>query len=378
MQGDADLVTGATGFVGAALVLELLRRGSGSIVALVRPGRESAAERLSRALTAAAVAYGAPELVGAIERRCVAVEGDVTRPGCGAPALPSRRYQRFWHSAASLAFEDRYAAEIRAVNVDGTQNALALAARAGVVEAFNYVSTAYVAGAREGLVGAAAVVDARPNNLYEASKIEAEAAVAAERRFYARILRPSIVIGHSETLAATTFSGMYGFLRRLYTFRRLMDRTERGLLAARPLRICGDPAAPLDLVTIDQVAGELAGIGLSGAQGAGGCSYFHVNQARPPTVGEVIGGMAEALEMAPPRWVEDASELEWIDEKFNDRIDFYRSYLRGRKRFDRAGTDVLVGAPARSMAVDLPGLRRHYGWYLARLEAERAGIPSSR
>lgn len=377
MQGDADLVTGATGFVGAALVLELLRRGSGSVVALVRPGRESAAERLSRALKAAAVAYGAPELMGAIERRCVAVEGDVTRPGCGAPALPRRQYRRFWHSAASLAFEDRYAAEIRAVNVDGTRSALDLAARAGV-EVFNYVSTAYVAGARDGLVGAAPVVDARPNNLYEASKIDAELAVAAERRFYARILRPSIVIGHSQTLAATTFSGMYGFLRRLFKFCRIMDRTERGLLASRPLRICGDPEAALDLVPIDQVAAEVAGIGLADHEGAGACAYFHVNQAHPPTVGAVVVAMAAALKIAQPRWVEDVGGLEWLDEKFNDQIDFYRSYLRGRKRFDRSGTDALVGAPAGSMTIDAAALDRHVAWYLRQLESERAGLPGPR
>lgn len=57
----AQLVTGATGFVGAALVLELLARTEDTLVCVVRP-REGVTvqERLLAALEEAADAYEVP------------------------------------------------------------------------------------------------------------------------------------------------------------------------------------------------------------------------------------------------------------------------------------------------------------------------------
>ena len=46
----AHFVTGATGFLGAMLVLELLRRTDDDIVALVRPGDLGAIERFHQSI----------------------------------------------------------------------------------------------------------------------------------------------------------------------------------------------------------------------------------------------------------------------------------------------------------------------------------------
>jgi nucleoside-diphosphate-sugar epimerase len=375
---EAHLITGGTGFVGSALILELLARTPLHVVAVVRPSGGDVQARLLSTLRTAAEAYGAaPALVAQLAERCTAVAGDVAEPACGVAALPEFVYTQMWHSAASLRFEDRYEPEIRATNIEGTRHALALAAQAGV-EVFNYVSTAYVAGAREGAVPEAPVAEPRPNNQYEASKIVAEALVAADGRFGVRILRPSIVIGHSETYAATNFTGMYGFLRKLVAFEGMMARTQRGLVQERAMRILADGDAHLDLVPIDHVAADAVTAALRPAPPRGEAEYFHLTNPLSVPVAEALDLMFDTLQMARPVLVNDRTNLEWLDEKFNERIDFYQSYIRGNKRFDRSAIDARVDFVPERRRLDRARLTEYYRWYLDRVRAERAALPVNR
>src|SRR5277367_6677295 len=121
-------VTGGTGFVGSNLILELLSDPGTEAYALTRAAGLSAEARLQSALRHAARAAGHEDaLDDAIAGRCHAVEGDVHNESCGVPAGAHPKPDQFWHVAASLRYEDRYAAEIFRTNVEGTRNALALA-----------------------------------------------------------------------------------------------------------------------------------------------------------------------------------------------------------------------------------------------------------
>lgn len=365
------LVTGATGFVGGALVLELLKATSDTVVAVVRPGaQESATQRLHGAILHAARAYGHdPDAVPL--HRLSAIAGDLTAPACGV-AEPVPRANVLWHSAASLRYEDRYADEISATNVTGTRHVLELARAAGV-EVANMVSTAYVAGKAGGRILEAPIETPDVNNHYERSKVEAEALARAADHLQVRILRPGIVVGHSETFAATTFTGLYGFARQLLQFKGAMERMQKGLLARRPLRLRANPELGASLVPVDEVAAQAVHIGLSPAARG----VYNLTHPEPPRVRDCIQAVTRALGFADPEFVDPETPLEWLDEQLDQRLDFYGSYVRGDKVFDRTRTDAALGERA-DLRRPLPSPETLVGWYFARLEAERGALPVSR
>lgn len=356
------LVTGATGFVGGALLLELLTTTEDEVLALVRPGPDGAEARLRRALLQAAGAYGlAAEALPL--HRVRAIPGDVTRPGCGAEPAP--RFDMLWHSAASLRYEDRFRDEIHATNFQGTAQALALA-QAGGAQAVHLISTAYVVGRASGRLSEVAVEDVVSNNHYERSKVAAEGLAHALRDLRVCVFRPSIVVGHSRTLAATTFSGFYGFARQLSQFRAVMEKMQAGLLDRRPLQLRVTPDGPLNLVAVDAVAAQAAFIGRQ----PGAMGIYHLTEPAPPTIGEAILAVAQAVGLPPPEFVAEDAELDWLDEQLDQRLDFYGSYVRGRKLFDRSRADAALGARGDLRRPAAPPAELA-AWYLPRLEAER-------
>ena len=100
-------VTGATGFVGGALVLALLDATDDDVVCLVRAAdRAAAEERLHRALAAQARAYGREDLLSALAERCRAVPGDLAA-GAGLDRALAEGCKEVWHEAAPLRYLQR-------------------------------------------------------------------------------------------------------------------------------------------------------------------------------------------------------------------------------------------------------------------------------
>ena len=364
-QGPLHVITGATGFVGSAIVVELLNRSTADIVGIVRAADDAeATNRLRQVLHPLVEGYGLERsLHDAIERRVTAVAGDISAPlsGVSPERLVGNRTGgiEFWHCAASLKFQDRHGAEIDRTNIDGTGNVLGLAQVAGC-RRFNAVSTAYVAGARSGPIPAAVAKVGGQNNRYEASKIAAEQLVLASA-LPARILRPGIVIGHSVTRHCTSGDGMYGLLRSLVKYRRALDRAHQGLGAEHRTELVADPGGSLGLVPIDHVAADAVGLSLADADPG----FYHLTNPTPPLVGAALTLGFAVTGLARPRFVADPDTLNSIDRKLHQRLEFYSSYLVNPKTFDRSSVEAVLGsAVSPGAALTSAELRAMTRWYL--------------
>jgi nucleoside-diphosphate-sugar epimerase len=268
------------------------------------------------------------------------VEGDIQSENCGTGAGSFPRPDQFWHVAASLRYEDRYAAEIFRTNVEGTRNALALARSCGVERHFNYVSTAYVSGSRMGVIREEVSSGYAANNPYEGSKMQAEALVHQSHDLCPRIFRPSIVIGHSITREVSSgFSGLYGFIKRVLKLCQLLDRIQDGLSSRAGLRVIADPAALLNLIPVDIVARQMVRISRSRSR----ATVFHITNPTPPPAAEVSRVIFRELDVQPPVFVPDASGMSWIEQKIEEGLGFYKSYFRGTRVFDRENSDWALG-----------------------------------
>lgn len=283
-RGDV-LITGATGFLGTALLRRLLEDGQHRRVwALVRAPDEAAA----RARVRAALAPVLGDL-DADDERVVAIPADLEQPQLGlapghAEAI-ARSVTEIIHAAASVSFSLPLE-QARAINVAGTERLLELARRCPRLRRFAYVSTAYVAGTHRGRFGEDDLdVGQGFTNTYEQTKWEAERLVRAHaERLPVQVLRPSIVIGEQADGWTASFNVIYTPLRAF----------ARGALPAIPAR----RAAPVDIVSVSYVADAILALALTDA---GRCRTYHLTAGpQACTVGQLIDLSAAALDRPPP------------------------------------------------------------------------------
>lgn len=361
-QHDRVLITGVTGLLGGAIALELMTKTRSTLYCLVRPRKgRTADERLRAALESSAAAYGI-DLSAVDISRCVAVEGDITDLSrVGVPGGVGE----VWHIAASLAFEDSRADEIAEQNVNGTQNVVELAERLGASR-FNYVSTAYVAGERRGTIHEERIPESWvSNNAYESTKVAAERFVLDSCFATVRVFRPSIVIGHSVTHGATTFTGLYGFVRGLQRARNLVRESLGDLLKYRPLRLLADGDTPVNFIPVDYVARAAVGISLSSNES----NIYHLANSTPPTLANSWDTVTEVLEMRRPIFVSDTAEFTLIDSKVDEQMAFYRSYMNDEKHFDVTNSEAVLGKGALECELSPDEIAKYVAWYLDRVGA---------
>jgi len=265
-------VTGGTGFLGRFLIGNLLKR-DGTVHVLVRKESMKKFDALSKKM-------------GWDPKRVVAVAGDMTAPRCGlSPAqvrsLSAKKIKHFFHLAAIYDLTAS-AAEQRAANIDGTQNALDLAA-ALKVGCFHHTSSIAAAGLYPGVFREDMFEEAEGlDDPYLRTKHESEGLVRAETRVKWRIYRPGMVVGHSKTGEMDKIDGPYYFFTFLKKLREMLPPWMPTL---------GIEGGRINVVPVDFVVDAMDHIAHR-PKLDGHC--FHLTDPEPMRVGEVLNTFARA------------------------------------------------------------------------------------
>ena len=225
------------------------------------------------------------------------------------------------------------------VNVDGTGNVLELCAGAERLERLAYVSTAYVAGLRRGVVYEHELVMGQGfKNHYESTKFQAEVWVRQLiDRVPTTILRPAIVVGDSQTGETQKFDGPYYLLRAISLTARM----------GQPMAHFGRSDTPFNVVPIDYVVEAIAtAAGLPQAVG----ETLHLVDPEPLSSAELLTVLSERYGARPPRGrippaaVAAALRLSAVSRRFGNTPHESIAYLNHSVVFDMRRAVDLLGA----------------------------------
>jgi nucleoside-diphosphate-sugar epimerase len=276
------LITGGTGFLGMELVARMLDEGDGPHIYLAIRARDRAAAQERLAELVGRLYQTPPESIG----RLHAVRLDLEAPDLALSAADRRTLvagvERVVHCAASISFTLPLE-EARAINVEGTRGMVALASGLPRLERFVHVSTAYVAGRRDGVFREDDVGSGEFRNTYEQTKAEAEGVVAEAELPWA-IVRPSIVVGESDSGWTSAFNVLYWPLQAF----------ARGLLDEVP----ADPDGVVDMVPVDYVADVIERVTFDPAAAG---SFHAVAGEDASSVAQMVEDVCALMNRRPPQ-----------------------------------------------------------------------------
>jgi thioester reductase-like protein len=365
------LLTGATGFVGAYVLRELVRATSASVVCLVRQNGGRPLDRVRNNLEQ----YGiwSREIAARVE----CIEGDLEQPLIGLETDDfhrlADRVDAVYHAAAAVDWVQSYEG-LRDVNVIGTRELLRLACH-GSAKPFHYLSSLAVCfsthGRREMDEHDDPLADIAGLHLgYAQSKCVAEALTrsAGHRGLPVTIARPALIVGDSTSGASNPDD--------------LVSLLIRGCIY---MRAAPDLDWVMDVVPVDHAARVI--VGLNGRREShSGPQIVHVSNPAARHWRECVLWMrvrGYPLELLPYRdWAELARQsatstahpLFPLRPFFTRRLpeeggcflpELYEEDRRRAVRHDRSRSTIAqLGAPC--PAVDAALLGRYFESYTAR------------
>ena len=217
------LVTGATGFLGSHITVDLLEKGY-SLVLICRPSNnKSAAMRIEQLFEWFGIDMKTyPNLQ--------VLEGSLEKSKFG---LNAEKYQylvknvdEIIHCAANTSFSKKKREDVESSNISSMDNVLDLALHSRCYF-LHHISTAYVAGKKEGLCKEEFAENRCFHNVYEETKYRAEKTaiqVCQNSGIRLNIYRPSIVYGDSESGKSIRFNALYYPVKMIQYFKNLFTR----------------------------------------------------------------------------------------------------------------------------------------------------------
>lgn len=261
------------------------------------------------------------------------VRGDITRPQFGLTDEAWRELADglglVVHCAAVTDFTEENERH-RAVNVGGTRNVLSLVREAGAK--LLHVSTAYVAGDREGRILETELDEGQGfTNGYESTKYEAEMLVRESSVRHA-IARPSIVLGDHDEGRTRSFETIYPILKVF--------------AEGRVTRMPAQPLATLDLVPIDHVCRGIVEMAKRFDEVEG--EVMHLVSSRPTPLSAFPDTLTKFEGLYTPEWVApeafDLENLPGAERRFFQRgAEVYARYFSRSPRFDDSGYRTFSG-----------------------------------
>ncbi|MBL7132120.1 MAG: SDR family oxidoreductase [Candidatus Omnitrophica bacterium] len=338
-------MTGATGFLGSNLAVRFLRRNY-KLKLLIRGKMDVASKRFEHIISALFPGNEFKKFHKNIEL----ITGDIIKENLGIPSADIDKLvgnvDDVFHCAALVSFDEKRKRETESQNIDGTRNVLELAKKLRR-PSFHYLSTAYVAGNRKGIVYEDNFN--RPqafNNIYEDSKFKAESVVKGFNNKYGIrtiIYRPAIVVGDDSTGRTSNFFGFYGLIKSLYLLADMFKKDikakgqraksagayySRGNILHIPLRVAGIANKTLNLVPVNYIVDVIDRIH---RKDNALIKTYHITNPNPPTIGLIQQLVCKALGISGVKVV---SPNEFLDNPMNawekffaEGIRVYRPYL---------------------------------------------------
>jgi thioester reductase-like protein len=340
-------LTGATGFLGTVLLRDLLLKGH-NVTALVRAkDGTTTLRRLSQCLHEYDPWFPLDKHTG---KTLHVVRGDVA---CKNFGLDAKEYHRCAHSsdiiinnAATTALDTDWKT-YEEINIGGTREAINFASQTRQ-KSIAQISSAYVAGDRTDIVYEDQLdLAVGFRNKYERSKAISESDVrnaGATKGIRFMILRPSIIIGDSQSGRMSEEHHLFNFLLRLFWARQMIykrmnsSKSEHG----DRFRILGNANTTKNFVPVDYVA-DLASI-LIGTKGAWGKS-FHLTHPHPLRLGALDAYIRKAMDwpgftLCP---IETTKDLSPLEKRFFRTIKVYEQYFWEEPTFDQSQLKAILG-----------------------------------
>ncbi len=322
------LITGITGTLGSVLAGRILRSGH-CIKAVVRQqNRAEALARVKQVLDITKASYNDGNLE--------VIPGDICEENLGISIKDLSGVSSILHCAALLDFSDYSAERNHQVNVAGTANVLRLAESLHVPVC--HISTAYVAGKRQGIVREDELnLGQEYHNSYEASKCQAEQNVQSwshKTGLPVTIFRPSILVGDSRTGRIVNFDGLYNLMR---FFDNVAD-----LVRNEEFRAAANPEATKNLIPVDIASDMIWRITQNRQSGV-----YHITNPEPISLACLRDIFVKLFDIPRAKFVEEkdfvrkkSSRYELMYKKASS---LYSPYFRHEPIFDRINTEEALG-----------------------------------
>lgn len=276
------LVTGASGFIGKALIPKLLAQGH--------------------------IVYGLSRHPPEAMDNLIPLTGDVTEENLGLKKVP-KRINAVYHLAGIHSLGKDKDGSIWETNVEGTYNVIQFCLNHKIPHLY-FASTAYT----------------WPCNPYGLSKIKNEADIKKYAQDYglkATIFKPSIVMGTEEHPYPGHFSQFVSTVVKIHHRAEIIRRKIEGSLRLPVLepafRVKGNPDGKLNLVSVDSVVKAMATIKKPG-------TYWLTNPD-PPTLGQLVEWVGEFI-MVELRIERDFKPTP-IELMFQQMASAFSPYLQG-------------------------------------------------